>query len=82
MLKPRHLDELGRRVLDNLPEGLAAVHDDVRQNLRAAVTSAVQRMDLVSREEFDVQAGVLRRTREKLDALEKRVAELEASTDR
>ncbi|MEM7404975.1 MAG: accessory factor UbiK family protein [Pseudomonadota bacterium] len=80
MLKPRHLDELSRRVLDNLPEGLAAVHEDMRQNLRAAVTTAVQRMDLVSREEFDVQAGVLRRTREKLEALERRVAELESAS--
>ena len=79
MLKPKHLDELSRRVLEHLPDGLSAAHDDMRQNFRAAVGAAVQRMDLVTREEFDVQAGVLRRTREKLEALEARVAALEGT---
>ena len=64
--------------MDNLPGGLGGLHDDLRQNMRTALDAAVARMDLVTREEFDVQAGVLRRTREKLEALEARVAELEA----
>jgi BMFP domain-containing protein YqiC len=49
----------------------------VQRNVRAVVGSALQRMDLVTREEFDVQAAVLARTREKLEALEARVAGLE-----
>jgi hypothetical protein len=57
-----------------MPEGLA---QSVNENLRAAASSAFEKMDLVSREELDVQQRVLLRTREKLEALEKQVAELE-----
>jgi BMFP domain-containing protein YqiC len=51
---------------------------DIEKNVRAVLKSAFSRMDLVTREEFDVQAKVLERTREKLSALQARVAELEA----
>ncbi|MEP6941779.1 MAG: accessory factor UbiK family protein [Betaproteobacteria bacterium] len=51
---------------------------DVEKNVRAMVTSALSRLDLVSREEFEVQTELLRRTREKLDAATERLAELEA----
>ncbi|MCK5359154.1 MAG: accessory factor UbiK family protein [Gammaproteobacteria bacterium] len=57
-----------------LPAGLAAA---VRDNLRAAASSAFDKMDLVSNEEFEVQKRVLLRTREKLEQLELQVAELE-----
>jgi ubiquinone biosynthesis accessory factor UbiK len=77
VIQPKHLEELSRRVLENLPKGLATVHEDMRDNLRAGLSNALTQMDLVTREEFDVQAGVLRRTRERLEALEAQVAELE-----
>lgn len=77
MIAPKNLEELSRRVLENLPKGLASVHEDMRDNLRAGLSSALAQMDLVTREEFDVQAGVLRRTRERLEALEAKVSELE-----
>ena len=77
MIQPKYLEELSRKVLDNLPKGLATVHEDMRDNLRAGLSNALTQMDLVTREEFDVQAGVLRRTRERLEALEAKVAELE-----
>jgi BMFP domain-containing protein YqiC len=51
---------------------------DLEKNVKAFVSSGLGRLDVVTREEFDVQAKVLARTREKLEALEKRVAELEA----
>ncbi len=51
---------------------------DVEKNVKAFITAGMSRLDLVTREEFDVQAKVLARTREKLAALEKRVADLEA----
>jgi BMFP domain-containing protein YqiC len=50
---------------------------DVEKNVRALMGSVFTRMDLVTREEFDVQIELLKRTREKLEALEQRVAELE-----
>jgi BMFP domain-containing protein YqiC len=57
-----------------LPAGIAAA---VRENLRAAASSAFEKMDLVSSEEFEVQKRVLLRTREKLEQLEQQVAQLE-----
>ena len=59
-----------------LPEGLAAA---VKENVRAAASSAFENMNLVSREELEVQQRVLLRTREKLERLEQQVAELEQS---
>jgi BMFP domain-containing protein YqiC len=71
------LTELAGKLSASLPESVGALKRDVEQNFKAVLQSALTRMDLVSRQEFDVQAGVLQRTREKLEALQARVAELE-----
>lgn len=60
-----------------VPDMARAARDDVEQHARAAVMSVLARLDLVTREEFDAQAAVLQRTREKVEALEKRVSALE-----
>lgn len=78
MLDPKQLDDLAQRLAVSLPKGVQALRDDLARNLRASLESGLTRLDLVSREEFDVQAAVLARTREKLSRLEARVAELEA----
>ena len=78
MLDPKLFDDLSRRVAGNLPPGLQGLQEDLQRNLRSAMESALTRLNLVSREEFDVQQAVLLRTREKLRALEARVAALEA----
>lgn len=77
MFDPKILDDLSRRLSDSLPVGLRIMGDDVDKNLRATIQSALNRLDLVTREEFDVQVAVLARTRALLTALESRVAELE-----
>ena len=77
MLDPKLFDDLSRRVADSLPPGLQGLQDDLQRNLRSALESALSKMNLVTREEFDVQQAVLLRTREKLKALETRVAALE-----
>ena len=77
MLDPKHLDDLAQRLAGSLPKGLQALQSDINRNLRATVEAGLAKLDLVTREEFDVQAAVLARTREKLAALEARVAELE-----
>jgi BMFP domain-containing protein YqiC len=78
MNQPRNfIDDLTRQLRDVLPEGLATAREDLDDILRASITAALSRMDLVTREEFDVQAAVLARTREKLEALTKRLQELE-----
>jgi hypothetical protein len=71
------IDRLARRLADAVPEGLRSVRDDLEQNFRAVLDSGLSRLDLVTREEFEVQQGVLARTRQKLEALERRVSNLE-----
>ena len=77
MIDPRKFDDLARRIQASLPPGLDEVREDVTRNIRAVIAAGIARMDLVEREEFDVQSAVLARTREKLEALELRVRGLE-----
>ena len=74
------LDELARRLAESVPEGVRAAGADLEKNFRSLLQSGFSRMDLVTREEFEIQAGVLARTRDKLEALEARLAELEGTT--
>lgn len=76
-MDPRSLDDLARRLASAVPPGVAALRRDLEENFKAVLQAGLSKLDLVSRQEFDVQAGVLRRTREKLEALEARLAELE-----
>jgi BMFP domain-containing protein YqiC len=74
---PRLIDDLARRLAGSVPESVAALRRDLEQNFKGVLAGGLARLDLVTREEFDVQAAVLKRTRAKLTALEKRIAELE-----
>jgi BMFP domain-containing protein YqiC len=76
LLNNRFLDDISARVGEAIANG--PVHD-VQKNVRALLASAFSRLDLVAREELELQSQVLLRTREKLEALEARVAELEAA---
>jgi ubiquinone biosynthesis accessory factor UbiK len=78
MMDARFLDDLARRLAATMPAGLTALREDVEANFKAVLQSGLAKLDLVTRQEFEVQCGVLRRTREKLEALEARVAALEA----
>lgn len=78
MFDPKLLDDISQRLHAALPEGLRTLQHDIDRNVRAAVQAALARLDLVSREEFDIQTKVLARTRAQLDALARRVADLEA----
>ena len=72
------LDELAGKLADAVPGDLNELRDDLRDNFRGLLAAGLERMDLVTREEFDVQRKVLERTREKLDRIEKQLAELQA----
>jgi len=74
---PRLIDDLAQRLAGSVPESVAALRRDLEQNFKGVLAGALAKLDLVTREEFDVQASVLKRTRAKLTALEKRLAELE-----
>lgn len=75
MINLQLVDDLARRLGALLPPGLAEARIDLEKNFRAALQSGLQRLDLVTREEFEVQRAVLLRTREKLDALERALAQ-------
>ena len=77
---PRLIDDLARRLASAVPENVAAVGRDLEQNFKGVLQAQLARLDLVTREEFDVQSAVLRRTREKLAALEQRLAALESGS--
>lgn len=72
------IDSIARQLADSVPEGLRAMRDDMEQNFRAILRSGLDRLDLVTREEFEVQQAVLQRTREKLEALQPRLEALES----
>lgn len=74
---PKSLDELARKLADAVPPGLAALKSDLEQNFKAVLQGALAKLDLVTRQEFDIQAAVLQRSRERLEELEKRIAALE-----
>jgi BMFP domain-containing protein YqiC len=74
---PKVLDDLARRLVESLPKGARLLQEDLERNFRAALEAAARRLDLVTREELEVQAGVLARTREKVEALQRRIDELE-----
>jgi BMFP domain-containing protein YqiC len=73
----RLFDDLARRLADAMPPQFAALKADLESNFRAVLQSGLAKLDLVTRQDFDVQAGVLARTREKLAALEARLDALE-----
>jgi len=73
------LDDLAAKLSATLPESIATLKKDVEQNFKAVLQSAFNRMDLVSRQEFDVQVSVLNRVRTQLSVLEQRLAAMEQS---
>jgi len=79
MIDPKNIEQVLDSLRQALPGGFA---QDVEKNLRAALAAALGRLDLVTREEFEVQSQVLARTRAKLETLEKLVAELEQQLKR
>ena len=72
------IEQLAKALAETLPEGMRAVREDLEKNFKSVLSSGISKMDLVTREEFEVQRAVLARTREQLTRLEARLAELEA----
>ena len=78
MIDLNHIDDLARRLSGLVPPGLRESREALQENFRAVLQSGLGKLDLVTREEFEVQRAVLLRTREKLEQLQAAVAELEA----
>ena len=79
MLDIRAIDELAQRLASLVPPGLSAANEDLGRTFKATLQGGLAKLELVSREEFEVQRLVLQRSREKLEVLEKQVAALEAA---
>lgn len=78
MIDPKKIEQIARQVNESMPKGLRDLGEDVEKKIRQVLQSQLTRLDLVSREEFDVQTQVLLRTREKLALLEQRLNDLES----
>ena len=81
MIDTRQIDDLARRLAGSLPDGLKSIRDELEQNFRPVLQSALGRLDLVTREEFDVQTEVLATARLKLDELAEKITELQSRLD-
>ncbi len=77
MIDSKLFDDISNRIAGSIPSGIQMLQGDLRKNIRVAVEASLKQLNLVSREEFDVQSKVLARTREKLEAIEKQLAEIE-----
>ena len=71
------IENLAKKLAEAVPAGLRSIRDDMEDNFRSVLRASLSKLDLVTREEFDVQEAVLARTREKLEALETRLDEME-----
>ncbi len=78
MIDPKIIEDLTQRLAGMVPDSARALKQDLEKNFRASLGSTFSRLDLVTREELEVQQAVLARTREKIERLESRVRELEA----
>lgn len=78
MMDRQDIDQLSLRLASLVSPGLAQAHEDLRANFSDVLAQGLRRLDLVTREEFDVQSLLLARTRARVEELERRVADLEA----
>lgn len=80
MLNPKNLESLAQQLHNALPQGLKNVGNDLEEKFKQILQAQLAKLDVVTREEFEVQSQVLLRTREKLNELEKRLDELNSKS--
>ncbi len=76
-INPKHIEETVQKIKDLLPDDTRHFKNEGEQKLKLALEGLLQKLEMVSREEYDVQTEVLRRTRERLEQLEQRISVLE-----
>ena len=77
MIDPKNIQDIIQNVINELPPGLKNMPAELEKNFKSVLQGVFEKLDLVTREEFDAQCAVLHRTREKLEMLEKKLAEME-----
>ncbi|SDH55254.1 hypothetical protein SAMN04488136_11952 [Vibrio xiamenensis] len=78
MFDPKKLEQIAKQIHDSMPQPVKDLGSDVDQKVRQVIQGQLNKLDVVSREEFDVQTQVLLRTRQKLTEMEKKLADIEA----
>ena len=73
------IENIASKLAEAVPEGLRSVREDLESNFRSVLRASLAKLDLVTREEFEVQEAVLAKTRQKLEALEARLEDIEKS---
>jgi ubiquinone biosynthesis accessory factor UbiK len=77
MIDPKKIEDMARQIHNALPPGIKSLGEEVDKKVKQVLQSQLNKLDMVSREEFDVQTKVLLRTREKLTALEEKLTQIE-----
>ncbi len=77
MINAEMVEDMVNKVENLIPEDLKAMRQDFHKNIKSILTAGLQKADLVTREEFEVQKAVLAKTRAKLEAIEKQLAKIE-----
>ena len=76
-MSEQSIEDLARKLAESVPDSLRAIGEDLEEGFRSVLRNGLDKLDLVTREEFEVQEAVLAKTRAKLEALEARLKELE-----
>ncbi len=78
MFDPKKIEQIAKQIHESMPQSVKDLGSDVEQKVRQVIQGQLNKLDVVSREEFDVQTQVLLRTREKLTQMEEKLAEIES----
>ncbi|MGF1725920.1 ubiquinone biosynthesis accessory factor UbiK [Photobacterium nomapromontoriensis] len=78
MFDPKKLEQIAKQIHESMPQPVKELGNDVEQKVRQVIQAQLSKLDVVNREEFDVQTQVLLRTRQKLAEMEQKLADLEA----
>lgn len=81
MFNPKQIEETVVKLSQAIPSGLGQAPEELKSQFKAILTASFEQMDLVSRDEFDLQSAVLAKTRAKLEAMEKKIEQLESLVD-
>ena len=82
MINPKKIEDIAKQLSENLPAGLKQFADEFEERSKKVLQNQLMKLDLVSREEFEVQQHVLLKTREKLEELQAKLAELESRLEK
>ena len=76
---PKNVDDFANKIKDIMPESLKSSKEEMQKTLKSGAEGVLQKLDLVSREEYDIQVALLNKCQEKINELEAKISELETN---